>query len=381
VDSIKVLAVVENEELRFDIKSRLTHEDIAFVGFSKSGAMALDKVLSLMPNVVLIVFEKNENASLEVAEKIYVSLPGCVVIMLCESIDILVVEKAMHAGVRKVLSFNCDQKTLIESIKLGFNMEKSRVLNSNSKVVSWQSRVITVFGSKGGIGKTMLASNLAVALARTGKKVAVLDLDLQFGDVNLFFDLDPKDTIAELVQERQNFDIDIIKSFMMLHSSSVSVMCAPKSPELAEIIEGEHIEKIINTIRPYYDYIIIDTPPMFNETTIVAIENSNLVLLVITLDISTLRNAKISLDVFESLQQKDKISILVNRDAPSIISVKDAQNILDVSIKYKVSSDWKTAITSLNKGVPLIIDAPRTVIGRELINLGNVIVSSMNEKN
>lgn len=380
MEKIKVLAVVEDENLRFDLKSKLTHEDIAFIGFSRAEA-GLEKALNLMPHVVIIVLEPGNQSYLELAEKIYVALPGCSVVLLCETVDLEVMERAMVAGIRKVLGLHCSAAALIESIKQGFHIEKARVHNYSGEMGSVKSKIISVFGAKGGIGKTTIAANLAVSLAHAGKKVIVMDLDLQFGDANLFFDLEPRDTIAELVQDKQNFDIDTIKSFIKLHSSGVSVLCAPKSPEFAEIIRGEHIEKIISTIRPYYDFIVIDTPPSFNETTITAIENSDLVLLTISLDISTLRNTKISIDILESLQQKEKISILVNRNAPSIISIKDAQNILDFPVKYKVSNDWKTATGALNKGIPIIMDAPRTLIGYELIVLGKAVLHDIEARN
>jgi pilus assembly protein CpaE len=318
----------------------------------------MEKSFSLMPGAIVISLGDDGDA-LGLASKLYVLLPGCTVILLSGTIDLPLFEKAMHAGVRKILDINCDAGVLVDSIKSGFGVEKARVQNFSNEIIGSKSRVISVFGAKGGIGKTTIASNLGVSFAQAGNRTIIIDLDLQFGDVNLFFDLEPRDTIAELVQVKQSFDIDTVRGFIKLHSSGVSVLCAPKSPEFSEIIKGEHIEKIINTIRPYYDYIIVDTPSVFNETTLVGIENSDMLLLVVSLDISSLRNARISMDVLESLQQKDKVNVLVNRNAPGIISVKDAQSILDFPIRYKVSNDWKTATSALNRGLPLILDAPR----------------------
>lgn len=374
MEKIKVFAVVDQESYRFELKSKLTHDDIAFIGFSKIET-ALEKALSLMPNAVLIVHEPSNDSCIDLAKKIYVTMPGCAVLLLRNKIDIEALEKAMHAGVRKVMDLGCPAPLLIDQIKLAVRLERSRVENYSSDRTGVSSRLIAVFGAKGGLGKTTIVTNLAVALAHAGKKVIVVDLDLQFGDVNLFFDLDPRDTIAELVQDKQSLDIDTIRSFIKLHSSGVSVLCAPKSPEYAEMIKGEHIEKIISTIRPYYDFILVDTPPIFNETTISALENSDDILLTITLDIPTLRNTRITMDILDSLQQKDKVSILVNHNAPNMISMKDAQNILDFPIKYKMSNDWKTATAALNKGVPVVIDAPRTVLSHEFTALGRAVMT------
>ncbi len=369
MEKIKVLIVADNDDKRYELKTILTTEEIAIVAFTKTGAAVLDKTTSLQPEVVVMMGDKESHDYSEIAERIYMSIPGCTVLLLSENLDVELVEKAMQAGIRKVLQWPCDQKTLLENIRLLSSVEKMRNMNSKQKRVSWQSKVVTVFGTKGGIGKTTVATNLAVALSRSGKKVALLDLDLQFGDVGVFLDLEPKDSIAELVQERSNFDIDTIKSYMVLHSSGVSVLCAPKSPELADVVTGDHIEKIINTMRPYFDYVIIDTAPQYNDCSIVAIENSNLVLFLIALDISTLRNARISSDVFETLNQKDKMKIVVNRDHESGISIKDAQKVLGTEMFMRIQSDWKTAINALNKGVPVVVDAPRTAIGQQFMQL------------
>ena len=373
MEKIKVLVVADSESNRYELKNLLSAEELAIVAFSKPGAAVLDKTSSLLPDVVVMTGNKSSNDYAQIAERIYMSIPACSVLLLCENPDMEIVEKAMQAGVRKILPWPCDKKTLIDNIKLLNSMEKMRLLHSKQERVSWQSKVVTVFGTKGGIGKTTVATNLAVALSQNGKKVALIDLDLQFGDIGVFLDLEPKDSIAELVQERNSFDIDSIKSYMVLHSSGVSVLCAPKSPEYADIVTGEHIEKIINTVRPYFDYVIIDTPPSYNDCSIAAIENSNLVLFVISLDISTLRNARISADVFETLNQKEKMQVVVNRDHESGITLKDAEKVLGCKMFMRIQSDWKTAISALNKGVPVVIDAPRSIIGQQFAQLAGMV--------
>jgi len=374
MEKIKVMIVGNNDSKIYELKSELTHEDIAFMGFSKQGTGAMEKALSINPNVILIQCEEEYDDAVELAETVYIKMPGCCVIMLCDKLEGDIIEKAMLAGVRKVLQRPIDSKTLIENIKLAYSVERTRALNVNTSATNMQSRVITVFGTKGGIGKTTISVNLAVLLAQMGKKTAIIDTDLQFGDVNVFLDLDPKDTIAELAQDRNASDIDAIKRFMMLHYSGVSVLCAPKSPEYAEYVTAKHIETIINTMRPHYDYIIIDTTPMFNDATLVAIENANLVLLVSALDISTLRNTKMCLNILDSIQQKDKVELIVNRITDGIITIRDVKRVLDMQIKNRISLDYKTALTSQNKGIPIVIEAPRTQIAQELTQIAKNIV-------
>jgi pilus assembly protein CpaE len=376
IEKIKVLVVADNDEIRYELKTLLGDEDIAVVAYTRTGASVLDKVASLAPEVVVMMSEKNAVDHAEIAERIYINIPNCLVLLLMENPDIRAIEDAMQAGVRKVIAWPCTPKALVDHIKLLSSIEKIRSSNNKQKRVNWESKVITVFGTKGGIGKSTVSVNLAVSLARLGKKVALIDLDLQFGDIGVFMDLEPKETIAELAQDKTTFEIDTIKSFMVLHNSGVSVLAAPKSPEYAEIVTAEHIEKIINTIRPYFDYVIIDTPPAFNDSTLVAIDNSNFVLFVITLEISTLRNAKISSEVFSTLNQRDKLRMMVNRDQSGGISVKDAEKVLGGQIYHKLISDWKTAISALNKGIPIVLDAPGSELSRQFVQLAKKVEST-----
>lgn len=381
MEKIKVMIIGNNDNRIYEIKSLLRSDKVAFIGFSKQDENVLEKAISLKPHVIIIQYDDEYNDAIDLAEKIYMKIPGCAVIFLCDSFDVSMLEKVMLAGVRKVLQFPIDVETLTENIELAHYMEKSRLENADSSATNnMQSRIITVFGAKGGIGKTTITVNLAVALAKMGKKVAIIDADLQFGDVNVYFDIDPKDTISELSQGNDAGDIDAIKRLMALHFSGVSVVCAPKSPEYAEYVSPQNIETMINTMRPFYDYILIDTAPMFSDITMVAIENSNLVLLISVPDISTLRNTKITLNILDSLQQKEKTELVINRLTKGLINLKDMQRVLNEPLKNTIAFDFKTAITAHNKGVPIVLDAPKSEIGKDLKKLANYVVNTINQR-
>jgi pilus assembly protein CpaE len=208
------------------------------------------------------------------------------------------------------------------------------------------------------------------------RKVALIDLDLQFGDVGVFLDIDAKDTLAELVRDNNNLDIDTIRNYMVLHSSGVHVLCAPNSPEYADIVTGSHVERLINSVKAYYDFVIVDTPPSLSECVLTAIECSSLVMFVLGLDISVLRNAKICLNLMESLQQTDKISIVINREVDGSVTLKDLQRIITRPIMARFQSDWKLAVSSLNKGVPFVINAPNSGLSKTMSQLAQGILGA-----
>jgi pilus assembly protein CpaE len=374
MEKIKVFIVSSSQEKMAIIKNIIDKaDDIVCTGIASSGIQALEKLGSKSPDIVIMNVEHNDENISGTIQRLYVSLQNCSIIMIYEQADFAALQQAVKSGVRNILKWPIEQKELVDNIRYLFNMESVRLKTKPKEAsIKWQSQVVTVFGTKGGIGKTTIAVNLASALVKKGKKVAIIDLDLQFGDVGVFLDIDAKDSIAELIIEN-NPDMDKIKSYMHLHSSGISVLAAPKSPEYADTITASHIERIISTIRPYYDFIIVDTAPIFNDNTLTALELSNLVLFILTLDISTLRNAKISMGILDSLQHKAKTKIVSNREVENIITIKDAERIIDAPVCCRIPSDWKTATTALNKGVPFVLETPNSKISTAIYNLAAMI--------
>lgn len=374
MEKIRVMLVGNQDSKIYELRDLLQDDNIAIVGISKLGDTTLEKIFSLRPGMVIFCCGDDYDMSIKTAENIYTEMSGCSTLLLCERIDINIIEKAMFAGVKSVLQLPIEKNELLENIKAAFQLETERLQNSRTLPVGMQSKVITVFGSKGGIGKTTIAVNLAVVLAQMGKKIAVVDTDLQFGDVNVFFDVESKNTIAEVSQSKEASDINAIKRMTVMHHSGVNILCAPKSPEYSEYVTPKIIESVITTMRPYYDYVIVDTTPLFNDATVVAIENSNLVLMVTGTDISSLRNTKTSLDILKSLQQTDKLEFVINKISSGIISIKDVLLVLEKPVKNQISYDFKTALDSHNKGIPIVLGYPRTVIAKELTQLAENVV-------
>ena len=312
---------------------------------------------------------------LNLAERLVLNRPKTFVVLLADKLDAPTLQKAMAIGVHNVIEFPENPKSFAEYLKGVYRAESTKIEALQAKKsIAWMSKVITVFGSKGGLGKTTIATNLAVKLAEKNKKVALIDLDLQFGDVHVFMDLEPKETIAELVQDVYTPSIDSIRSYMMVHPSGVHVLCAPKSPEYAELVSPEKLQNLLSLIRSYYDYVIIDTPPSFTDISITAIEASTLVLFVTGLDISILKNSKLSMSLLDSLQQKEKVRLIVNRAVEmNSVTINDVQTILGCPIWARIPSDYKVAVSSLNRGEPIVTGSPNSRIGAAISEMANLI--------
>ena len=230
-------------------------------------------------------------------------------------------------------------------------------------------KVLTVFGAKGGIGKTTTAVNLAIALAHLGKKVALVDLDLQFGDIGLYLDFDVKRTIYELIIDNETINFDIISSYMLQHSSGILALCAPKYPEYAEFVKPSNVSEILDNLRPCFDYIIIDTASGLNDINITAIEKADTILFLLSLDLSQLYSAKLCLDIFDKLNQKEKICFMVSHTIKNAITASDAEQLLGSHINHIIRFDPQTAITSINKGIPFMMDKSNTKVSKSIHDL------------
>lgn len=362
----KVLAVASDENMRFEIRKALAgNENIALVGFAAADDTLITKITGYAPHVVLLAKAKNEVGILEYARLIYQTYPACALILLTDEVNLASVDQAMDAGIRKVVGAD-NLATLPNVVTQAAILEQGR-----GGEIRKETRVISVYGTKGGSGKTNLAVNLASAFALNKNRTAFIDLCLIYGDASVYLDLNTKDTIAELVQERSDFTIDDVKSFTLQHSSGLNAICSPTRPEYADYISPRHVEKLINLMRPYYDYIVIDLPADFSECTLAALENSDDILIVTRPDISGLRNTKTAVDVLTSLQQTEKIKLVINADKKGLLTHKDFERVLDLPVSFSIPEDTKNAVLSMQRGVPIVMGMARNPMARAIIGVSD----------
>jgi pilus assembly protein CpaE len=373
---IKVLLISKMERNIEALRSKIEDEEIMIIGDSAGGAQALDKIENTSPDIIIMTLGAGDTDVLNLAERIILHRPKTFVILVADSLDVEIMQEAVKVGCHNLIEFPSTSKEFAEYIKSVYNNESIRIKSlSNKDTLVWASRVITVFGAKGGLGKSTIAANLAVKLTEKRKKVALVDLDLQFGDLNIFLDLEPKDTIVELVQDVVSPNIDSVRSYMSVHSSGVHVLCAPRSPEYAELVSADKVQSLLSLLRTYYDYVIVDTSPSFTDVTITAIESSSMIFFVTGLDISILRNSKLSVSLLESLQQTDKIRLIVNRAVDmNSITINDVQKIIGYPIWAKLPSDYKVAVNALNRGVPFVTGAPNSKLSASISGLTDILI-------
>ena len=228
-----------------------------------------------------------------------------------------------------------------------------------------RAKVIAFYGVKGGVGTTSIVANVAAALASRGKKVILLDFDLQYGDSNLFLDVESKDTIVELARDPEGISIEKVNAAAATHSTGFSILCPPKTPEYADYITPEHTRKIIENVRPYFEYILIDMGTNFAETTLVALENCDEIQVITNLNVPCLKGTKAVMNVLDTLRVADKAKLVITKNRSSLIKIKDFENLMLRKAYATITSDRNISDNAMNSGNPVVLNSPRSAIAKD----------------
>jgi len=240
-------------------------------------------------------------------------------------------------------------------------------------------KVVAVFSPKGGVGRTTLAVNLAVAAVRAGARVSLVDASFQFGDVGMMLDLNAKNgSIGDLLTEARRSDPDSVETVLAHHSSGLRVLLAPPTPEVAELIQPDHLRSMLERLRSSSDLVLVDTANWFNDTTLAVLDVADVILGVMTLEITNLKNMRLFLQLADSLSYLDKLQLVLNRsDAALGIRLPDAEQSLGRAIDHTIVSDGRTVVYALNRGVPFSASNPEAQVSRDVKRLAEHLLRAV----
>ena len=391
-DKINVVIADDVVDTRENIKRLLSLEDdISVVGEAPNGDKAIKLAEDLQPDVILMDINMPVVDGITATETIHLKMPKVSIIIVSVQGEQEYLKKAMKAGARDYLVKPFSGDELVNTIrdvteKEGKRMEKVLEENQAQKNAEIKPKIHTVFSAKGGSGKTTIAANLATSLAiRHKKNTVIVDLALQFGDVPLIFNIAPKQTIADLVSEIQDMDLDLIENFLVEHESGVKILPPPKGPEEAEYVNADHIEKILKVLSKGYEYIIIDTPPNLSEEVLKAFDLSHQITLLTTLELTSIKTTKKTLNIMGGLgYPKEKVKLIINKGAGYYgLSDSDVENALDKEVYYYLPEDNKMVVKSINTGAPFVYEYPTSTISGKLLKLTDKLVPTpkKNSKN
>lgn len=383
---IRVLIVDDIGETRDSIRRLLQFEiDIEVIGEAGSGSEALRLAEEIRPDIILMDINMPEMDGIRTTELLALRVPESSVIIMSVQGEQAYLRRAMMAGAREyiVKPFTGDELASVIAKVNEMDQRKRDALGEQPKAPAENKtrngQIISFFSTKGGVGNTTLATNLAVQLASSGKwRVLLIDLNLQFGDVAVFLNLVPKRTIADLTQSGP-LKYSEIQPYLLTHSSGLQVLAAPTRPEYAELVTSEHIEQILTEVKPHFDFIICDSASRFEDVSLVSFDAANQIWLVISMDVPTLKNAKLSLEVLEGLHHTNKVKVILNRASKEMgMDPQDVEKSLNYKVSYQIPSDGRALVAALNRGVPFVSFAPQSKV-TEGIRLMAEDLTSTNE--
>jgi pilus assembly protein CpaE len=291
------------------------------------------------------------------------------------------IRQALRVGVKDVLSSASDENAVRGAAARA--IEIARTLRGRlgggaptDGAGRAPGRVVTVFSSKGGCGKTFLSTNLAVALSRNGAEVALVDLDLHFGDVAIMLHLFPSHTIYDATQS-SGLDALTLKSFLTRHDSGIWTLVAPTEPTVADTISPATIGSILKLLRSAFDYVVIDTPPAFSEPVLGAFDESDWLVMLATLDVPSIKNLKLTLQTMELLHfPKSRIRVVVNRaDSKVGLRLPDVEKLLSSSVDATIPSSRSVPL-SVNKGSPIMLEEPKGPVAESIRRVAALVTES-----
>jgi pilus assembly protein CpaE len=237
-------------------------------------------------------------------------------------------------------------------------------------------RILALYGAKGGVGTTTIAINAAIALHRElGRKVCLVDGNLQFGDHRVFLDLGlDKKSIVDVVTA-PTIDVDLVRQVMVKHDSGVDLLLAPPSPETAELVTQEHIPIILELLRGLYDYVVIDIDKRLDDINLGILETADTMFVVMTADLSCLKNVRLVLETIGHLgYEAGKVQLVLNRsNAFTGINVKNAEGALKRTIDHQIVNEYRGAISALNSGAPFMFTKADSLLGRSMLEFARVV--------
>lgn len=388
MEGIRVLIVDDIGATRESIRRLLEFEkNIKVIGEAGSGSEGLRLAENLHPDIILMDINMPDMDGIRATELLSLRVPDATVIIMSVQEEPTYLRSAMMAGAREYIIKPFTGNELASTILKVYDMEnrKREALGKEAEapLVNEQSRmgqIISFFSTKGGVGKTTLATNLAVELSRSGKyRVLIIDLNLQFGDVSVFLNLSPRRSIADLTQSGI-LQFGEIQSYLLTHSSGIQVLAAPTRPEYADLVTADQVAQLLREVKPHFDFIICDNVSRFEEISLLSLDQAQKIFLIVGMDVPALKNTKLSLETLDGLHYLDKTTAILNRSANDLgLKIKDVEKALDFKIEFEIPSDGKTLVPSLNQGVPFVVQHPQSKASEGIRTIAQSLINPANQ--
>lgn len=306
------------------------------------------------------------------AERVRMAHPSTAIILLRHDLAPEVYAYAMQSGIGAVVAAG-------DQAALGAALSRARqtweTIHGAGRATEREGRVFTVFSPKGGVGKTTMSVNLGLALCQTGASVCVVDLDLAFGDVAITLQLIPSHTISDAAGSEEDLDDSLLQSLLTRHDSGLTILAAPTHPEGRDRIPASLVRRVVQTLRKRFDYVVIDTPPGFDDQVLGAFDETDECVVVATLDVPTVKNTKVAMETLDLLHlvEGHRHLVLNRADEEVGLSLANVESILGTTVSISLPS--ATAVASAtNHGQPIVMSKPDHPVSRAIVQLAHELM-------
>lgn len=385
-NKIRVLIADDVAETRENIRKLLQFEkDLEVIGAANSGRQAVEQARSLKPDVVLMDINMPDMDGITATELIRQSNPAVQIVILSVQGDPNYMRRAMLAGARDFLTKPPAVDELTAALRRAGKMaydERAKApaaTVASSASLSAQAemgKIIVVYSPKGGIGTTTVAVNLAVTLHNEETPTALVDGNLQFGDVAVFMNEQVRNSVLDLASRADELDPEVVKEVMIQHAASgVRILAAPNRPEYAENVSGEQFAKVLKFLRRMYSYIVVDASSTLTDVVLAAMDSSDMIILLTTQEIPAIKNARLYLDLADVLNiQRKRILFVMNRFDKRIGIMPEK---IGESFKHEVVAvipfEDRVILPSVNRGVPFMLGDRTRPIAKSILGLAEVV--------
>lgn len=369
----EIIIVDPDLDTRADLKHMLGLVKLTVVGEADYGIEAVTVSKEHPPDVFLISMEEPAARAIQTVEMLGSSAPRAAIIVYSTLTDAASVRRAMVAGARDYLIKPLRPEDVSRAVYGILEQEERRRLQTegdHSEAVA-HGTVVTIFGAKGGIGKTTIATNLSAALVNTTQSnVALVDMDTRFGDVAIMMDIAVEHSIADLGRRIDTLDRESIKDSLARHHTGVSILPAPLHPTEWRDLTPQHIERIIDLLAQGYDWVVIDTPGTFNEIIAATLEIGDIILLVTSMDIASIKDTALALEMLRAADvSEDKVKLVINHStSANSLREEDVERVLEYNVTWRIPHDYNVA--SANQlGIPIVTAKPYARVSRAIVDM------------
>jgi pilus assembly protein CpaE len=330
-----------------------------------------EEIIRLKPLAAIISLGANAESAIKLIQRLATEARHTTAISAAQDTSSDLILRSLRAGAREFLRLPISADELRTVLDRVSEFSQGQVEAPKKK-----GRMVSVFSSKGGCGTSFIATNLA---ASTDARTILVDLNLQAGDLPLFLGVNPAYSFADMAENRTRLDDALISSLVTPYSSKLALLAAPKEADSADEIEPEHVFEVLQRLRESYEYVVLDPQHTFDSITLAALDQSDEIVLVLTLDIPAIRSTQRALEIFDRLgYPRKKIRIVVNRWSKQIdLDLREVEKFLGEPVIGFVPSDYQTAVNSINLGQPLVHSDGNSKIALEIRRIARTIVSGI----